>query len=423
MDPGLSTRMRATLDKLASLPSNGVSPAEDEASTVIDLSTAQNEVIRPELLEFFKTLIEDKITEQAFALPPGDGGDVTTRQALALFFNTSFSPIHTVKPEHIVLTAGATDALDNLLHSICDEGDSIIVPGPSWYGFARIAGARANINVVVARPPTYQNFDNYLLPSLQAAYDFSADKSKIKAVLLCNPQNPTSRCYTRKSLIETMEFCQERGLHFISDEIYARTQLNDVPAGSPKFVSALSLTEPLVPEGAVKIDPSRVHVVWAASKLFGSGGFRIGCLVSQQNPQLLTAMSMVTWGHANNLACLYLSNLLTWTKLGTLLTLNSSRLTASYRLLANVLQQLDVKFITPTDGIFLFAKLAKHAQSIEDEQEFYARLAQQGVRTSPGTLYKGVDKEFGWTRIRFSIPVKTMEVALERIEAFMAMEG
>lgn len=72
-----------------------------------------------------------------------------------------------------------------------------------------------------------------------------------------------------------MEFCQERGLHFISDEMYALTQLQDVPVGCPRFVSALSLTEPLVPEGAVKIDPSRVHIVWAASKLFGSSGFRI----------------------------------------------------------------------------------------------------------------------------------------------------
>lgn len=72
-----------------------------------------------------------------------------------------------------------------------------------------------------------------------------------------------------------MEFCQERGLHFISDEIYALEKLNDVPDSYPSFVSALSLTEPLVPEGAVKIDPSRVHVVWSASKLFGAGGLRI----------------------------------------------------------------------------------------------------------------------------------------------------
>ncbi len=75
-----------------------------------------------------------------------------------------------------------------------------------------------------------------------------------------------------------MEFCQERGLHLISDEVYALSELKDVPAKAPKFVSALSLTEPLVPEGAVKVDPSRVHVIWSPSKVFGMGGLRIVCL-------------------------------------------------------------------------------------------------------------------------------------------------
>ncbi|KAK7179888.1 PLP-dependent transferase [Paraphaeosphaeria sporulosa] len=422
-DPGLSSRMRATLKALAPTPHDVASQAFAHDSTTIDLSTAQSELIRPELLEFLKTLVEDKMTEKTFAAPAGDGGDASTRESLASFFNKSFNPIHTVKPEHIVLTAGASDALESVIHAICDEGDSVIVPGPYWFGFERITRTRQNVNIVVARPPTYQNFDNYLLPSIQAAYDFTADKSRIKAVLICNPNNPTSRCYTRKSLIECMEFCQERGLHFISDEIYALTALNDTPPNSAKFVSALSLTEPLVPEGAVKIDPSRVHVIWAASKLFGSSGFRIGCLISQQNPKLLSALSLLTYWHANTLASLYLSHLLTWPQLPTLIALNSERLTASYRLLATALQQLDVSFVTPTDGIFVFAKLAKHAQNIEDEQDFFHRLALQGILLGPGNVYKGVERDFGWTRVRFSIPVKVMEVALERITTFVTMEG
>lgn len=64
MDPGLSARMRVTLDALAANPPSGASHASGAASHTIDLSTAQNEVIRPELLEFFKTVVEDRITEQ-----------------------------------------------------------------------------------------------------------------------------------------------------------------------------------------------------------------------------------------------------------------------------------------------------------------------------------------------------------------------
>lgn len=64
MDPGLSNRMRETLKTLGSRPLS-VSPQQsDDVSTAIDLSTAQNQVIRPELLEFFKSLVEDKMTEK-----------------------------------------------------------------------------------------------------------------------------------------------------------------------------------------------------------------------------------------------------------------------------------------------------------------------------------------------------------------------
>lgn len=91
---------------------------------------------------------------------------------------------------------------------------------------------------------------------------------------MCNPHNPLSRCYPKEVLLELMEFCQERGLHLILDEIYALMDLK-VDLRAPKFVSALSLTEALVPSGAIKIDPSRVHVVWSASKLFGMSGFRV----------------------------------------------------------------------------------------------------------------------------------------------------
>lgn len=72
-----------------------------------------------------------------------------------------------------------------------------------------------------------------------------------------------------------MEFCQENELHLIVDEMYALTNLSTAPAKAPSFVSALSLTEPLPRSGAVKVDPSRVHVIWSASKLFGMSGFRV----------------------------------------------------------------------------------------------------------------------------------------------------
>ncbi|KAF2742831.1 PLP-dependent transferase [Sporormia fimetaria CBS 119925] len=421
MNSGLSKRMVKVLEETRP-PSALATAKKYNAATAIDLSLAQNEVLRSELIEFLKTTVEDHLATEHFSLPPGDGGDLTLRASLANFLNSYFNPIHHVTPQHIVVTAGTSDALENLIQAICDDGDSVIIPGPCWYSFESVFKTKPNVNTIIARPPTYQNYDNYLLASLQAAYNFADDRARIKAVAISNPHNPTARCYPRKALVECMEFCQERDLHVIFDEIYALCSLRSAPDDAPDFVSALSLTEPLMPEGAVKVDPSRVHVVWSASKLFGSSGLRIGCLISQQNPQLIKAVSMLTTSHTTNISALYLTHLLSWSQLPTLIALNSERLTSSYLILARALQSWNVDFITPTHGIFLFAKLGMKIKSQVEEKAFFNRLAVQGVKVSPGRLYSGVELEYGWARIRFSVKEEVMHEAVGRIKAFLERE-
>jgi aspartate/methionine/tyrosine aminotransferase len=90
---------------------------------------------------------------------------------------------------------------------------------------------------------------------------------------MTNPQNPFGQCYTREVLQECLRFCQERGLHYISDEIFALSVFENPDAAGNPFVSALSLID----EG---IDSSRVHVVWSASKDFGCSGIRMVCKIS-----------------------------------------------------------------------------------------------------------------------------------------------
>ncbi|KAH8725120.1 pyridoxal phosphate-dependent transferase [Phaeosphaeriaceae sp. PMI808] len=383
MESGLSTRIEKTLMEFKpafATASATPQPKQHDSTATVDLSCAQNKVLRPELLEFFKSTVEDNVTssvypadrEQVFDLPAPNGGDPVLREALASFFNNYFHPIHSVRPEHIVLTAGASDAIENVIHTVCDDGDSVLVPGPSWHGFIPLLKARANVNIVVAQPPTYDNWDNYLVPSLQTVYDCSSDKSRIKAVLLCNPHNPLSRCYPKKTLLELLEFCQEHNLHLIVDEIYALTDLSKHPQKAAPFVSILSLTEPLVPEGAVKVDPSRVHTIWSASKLFGLSGFRV---------------------------------------------------VPSYCVLAACLVKHGIEFVEPSHGLFLFARLARRARCAGDEEAVFEALARGGVRVAEGRFYTAVEGDFGWARICFSVGVEVMQEAVGRIEAFLTQRG
>lgn len=73
----------------------------------------------------------------------------------------------------------------------------------------------------------------------------------------------------------------------------------------------------------------------------------------------------------------------------------------------------------PSHGLFLFARLARKAGTEKDEERFYHELAVRGVVVARGTPFKGVDKDFGWARLRFSIPVAQMEDAVRKIELFL----
>lgn len=78
-----------------------------------------------------------------------------------------------------------------------------------------------------------------LLPGLRMAMSSVPDRSKVKALVMTNPNNPLGQCYTVKVLQETLEFCKAAGIHYISDELYALSRL-----GRGEFVSALSLDTP-----------------------------------------------------------------------------------------------------------------------------------------------------------------------------------
>lgn len=259
----------------------------------------------------------------------------------------------------------------------------------------------------------------------------------------------------------------------ICDELYALTELGSVVGGveggrgqdSVGFTSALNLTEPLVREGAVKVDGSRVHVVWSASKIFWdewveSGEFADilfllshipdqpsypptihtssptrpmlvpqlsnvhtanhslfiqGCLISQLNTPLLTSTTLLTH-HPSLLSTSYLTSLLTWSQLPTLLALNTSRLTTSYHILTSFLRKHNIAFVPPTHGLFVWARLAGRPRSAEEERNWFEGLEREGVRVYQGRGFKGVEGGFGWGRVRVSVREGVMREAVERME-------
>jgi gliotoxin/aspirochlorine biosynthesis aminotransferase len=126
---------------------------------------------------------------------------------------------------------------------------------------------------VIPIPVTTGSLDSCLtsalIPALEAA--LSTSKSAVKAVLITNPSNPLSQCYSKSCIEECIKFCHRHGLHYISDEVYALTRFSSADLPNPEpFISALAIDIE-----KLGCDMSRIHTVWSTSKDFGQSGVRM----------------------------------------------------------------------------------------------------------------------------------------------------
>jgi alanine-synthesizing transaminase len=131
------------------------------------------------------------------------------REAIA----TSLRP--NVRPEDVFVTAGVSEALDLALTALLENGDEVMLPSPGYPLYNAIA-ARLQANVV----------PYYLDESKGWALDADEIASKVtprtKAIVLCNPNNPTGAVATREQLQRVLDVARKHRLVVLSDEIYDR---------------------------------------------------------------------------------------------------------------------------------------------------------------------------------------------------------
>ena len=175
------------------------------------------------------------------------------RKALVDYYNAIGMP---VAERDILVTTGGSEALLFVLLALCDPGDEVITPEPYYpnYGtFSMMAGATLR-----ALPTRIE--DGFHLPSPDAFA--AAVTPKTRAILLCNPSNPTGALYSREALTAVVELCRSRNLMLICDEVYR----DFVYSGTP--ISILSI--PGASDVAIIIDSlskrfSACGAPWAAS--------------------------------------------------------------------------------------------------------------------------------------------------------------
>ncbi len=172
-----------------------------------------------------------------------------------------------VNQNQIIVTTGGSEAILFAIMSCMDAGDEIIIPEPfyaNYNGFATSAGVK-----VVPIPSGIE--DGFSLPSIDAFEQ--AVTPRTKAIMICNPNNPTGYLYSMEELQVLKEICLKHDLFLLSDEAYREFCYDGL-----KHISALSI--PGLEQHAILLD--------TISKRYSACGGRIGAFVTK-NQQVLDA--------------------------------------------------------------------------------------------------------------------------------------
>jgi aspartate aminotransferase len=179
---------------------------------------------------------------------------------------------HAISVDEVLVTVGASEALSFVFNAIMDEGDELIAPEPFYANY--LSFCLQNRGKII--PVTSRIEDDFALPPIE---DFeSRITERTKAILICNPSNPTGVCYLKEALEQLREIAKKHDLFLIVDEVYREFIYSDDDATT----SALSLNG----------IESNVIVIDSISKRFSACGARIGCIVSRNEELVDTITKM-----------------------------------------------------------------------------------------------------------------------------------
>lgn len=194
-------------------------------------------------------------------------GSLSFRKSLCTYYKRNEIDVH---PEDIIVTTGASEAVAFTLNCICDAGDEIIIPEPFYANYNGFAAA-SSVKVV----PVVSLFDDqFCLPPISTIEEKIT--SKTKAILICNPSNPTGYLYSQEEIELLGDLALKHDIFLIVDEVYREFIHDEVN----KHYSILQYEK--LKDHAVMID--------SVSKRYSLCGARVGCLVSKNKNIIATAL-------------------------------------------------------------------------------------------------------------------------------------
>lgn len=312
-----------------------------------------------------------------------------TRQAISNYFKNKYG--FEYSEEEIIITNGASEALDTSLRSIIEPGDEILIPGPVYAGYIPLIETLGGIPIYM--DTTQSEFK--VTPELINKHI----TEKTKAILLNYPTNPTGVILERSEVKAIVDTLVDKNLFIISDEIYAE---NTFKGAHTSFAEFEEIRDQLL-------------LIGGLSKSHSATGIRIGFLIG---PEYL--IEKLTFMHAYNCICANVP-----AQIACIAALNEGLEAPQYMndayikrrdYLKNKLESLGFELTAQPEGAFyIFPSIKKFT---ENDFDFCVDVLEQAhVAMVPGSSFTDMGK--GYIRISYAYEMDMLKEGMRRLENYL----
>ncbi len=235
--------------------------AKKRGRKVYHLNIGQPDIETPEVALNAVRNYDHKVIEYSHS-----AGMLSLRERLTDYYKTVDIE---VIPDQIIVGAGASEALIFAFQSIMDPGDEVIIPEPfyaNYNGFAATAGIKV-------KPIMSDIETGFALPPMEAFEQAITEKTK--AILVCNPNNPTGYLYSKAEMETLRDLVKKYDLYLIADEVYREFTYDGKAHYSAMYLDGID-------DNVILID--------SVSKRYSACGVRIGWMISRNKEVIATAL-------------------------------------------------------------------------------------------------------------------------------------
>ena len=351
----------------------------------VNLTIGQPDFPMPDVVKqaYINAISEDKTSYSH------NKGLTETRQAISQYFKRRYGFFYS--EEEIIVTNGASEALDTSLRSIIEPGDEILIPGPIYAGYIPLVETLGGKPIYI--DTTHSDFK--VTPELIETY-FT---NQTKAILLNYPTNPTGVILERSEVEALVHYLKTKEIFIISDEIYAE---NTFTGTHTSFAEYEEIRDQLL-------------LIGGLSKSHSATGIRIGFLIG---PEYL--IEKLTFMHAYNCICANVP-----AQIACITALNEGLEAPKYMneayierrdYLKDKLLSLGFELEAQPEGAFyIFPSIKRFTNN---DFDFCVNVLEEAhVAMVPGSSFTDIGK--GYIRISYAYEMNVLKEGMRRLELYL----